>query len=256
MAVNLVSPGVKIREVDLTRGSISQSNDQIGAFAGPFSKGPVGVPVLIQNEQQLLEIFGKPSTTNNQNEYWLHASNYLSYGGILQVVRVGSGATDSMTNSYVGVSTLPTVRINSVEDYTNRSTNDAFTSFYYAAKNPGAWANNLTVYTIDSAADQIIGIETTGLGVSVGSGVSIAVSNRVYAGIGATATFNGYLKGIITGIGNSSLDIKLVSRHSNDNAIAEFIDYSESNPLDSIQGSDTIQIMDQSGVGIGTTTIY
>jgi hypothetical protein len=256
MAVNLVSPGVKIREVDLTRGSISQSNDQIGAFAGPFEKGPVGVPVLIQNEQQLLEIFGKPSAANNQNAYWLHASNYLSYGGILQVVRAGSGTTTAMTNSYVGVSTLPTVRINSVEDYTNRSTTDTFSSFYYAAKNPGTWANNLTVYTIDGAADQIISGVSTGAGVSVGYGVSIAVSNRVYAGVGATATFSGYLKGIITGIGNSSLDVKLVSRHSADNTIVEFIDYSENNPLYSIQSSDTIQIMNSSGVGIGTTTVY
>ena len=83
MAVNLVSPGIKIREVDLTIGRVDQSNDQVGAFAGPFSKGPVNLPVLIQSEQQLLDVFGKPRTETNQSSYWLHASNYLSYGGIL-----------------------------------------------------------------------------------------------------------------------------------------------------------------------------
>jgi hypothetical protein len=252
MAVNLVSPGVKIREVDLTRGSISQSNDQIGAFAGPFSKGPVGVPVLIQNENQLIEIFGKPSITNSQNIYWLHASNYLSYGGILQVVRAGSATSTAMNNAYVGVGTTANLKINSVEDYNNRST-DTLSNFYYAAKNPGTWANNLIVYTIDGAADQIIsGVSTTGVGVSVGCGVSIAVSNRVYAGVGNTATFSGYLKGIITGIGNSSLDVKLVSRHSTDNTIVEFIDYSENNPLYSIQTVDNIKVINSSGVGIAT----
>jgi hypothetical protein len=253
MAVNLVSPGIKIREVDLTRGSIGQSNDQIGAFAGPFSKGPVGLPVLIQNEQQLLDVFGKPNDVNNQNAYWLHASNYLSYGGVLQVVRAGSSTTTAMNNAYVAVGATSTVKINSVEDYTNRSVTDTFSNFLYAAKNPGTWANNLTVYTIDSAADQIIsGVSTVGAGVSVGCGVSIAISSREYAGVGNTATFSGYLKGIITGIGNSSLDVKLVSRHSTDNTIVEFIDYSENNPLYSIQTEDNIQIINSSGVGIAT----
>jgi len=54
MAVNLVSPGVKIREVDLTIGRIDLANDQVAAFVGPFEKGPVNLPVLIQTEQQLL----------------------------------------------------------------------------------------------------------------------------------------------------------------------------------------------------------
>ena len=41
MALNLVSPGVQIREIDLTIGAITAANDQVGAFAAPFSKGPV-----------------------------------------------------------------------------------------------------------------------------------------------------------------------------------------------------------------------
>jgi len=35
MALNLVSPGVKIREVDLTIGRIDAVTNQVGAFAGP-----------------------------------------------------------------------------------------------------------------------------------------------------------------------------------------------------------------------------
>jgi hypothetical protein len=45
MAVNLVSPGVNIREVDLTLGRIDQTGAQIGAIAGPFEKGPINTPV-------------------------------------------------------------------------------------------------------------------------------------------------------------------------------------------------------------------
>ena len=58
MSLNLVSPGIKVREVDLTVGRIDAVNDQIGAFVGPFARGPVDVPVLIETEKDLLNTFG------------------------------------------------------------------------------------------------------------------------------------------------------------------------------------------------------
>ena len=78
MAVNLVSPGVKVREVDLTVGGITAANQQVGAIAGPFQKGPVNVPILIETENDLLNIFGKPISADAQYDYWLSASSYLS----------------------------------------------------------------------------------------------------------------------------------------------------------------------------------
>ena len=51
MSLNLVSPGVKVREVDLTAGRIDPVFDQVGGFVGPFAKGPVGVPVLIETDK-------------------------------------------------------------------------------------------------------------------------------------------------------------------------------------------------------------
>ena len=68
MALNLVSPGVKVREVDLTVGRIDGINDQVGAIAGPFEKGPVNEPVLIETESDLLETFGAPKSTDGQYE--------------------------------------------------------------------------------------------------------------------------------------------------------------------------------------------
>jgi hypothetical protein len=113
MAANLVSPGVRIREVDLTIGRVDQENAQIGAFVGKFSKGPVELPIIIRNEQELISVFGKPSSNATDSEYWLSASNYLSYGGILRVARVFN---DTMGNAYapVGVGTTliyPTVSL-------------------------------------------------------------------------------------------------------------------------------------------------
>jgi len=204
MSLNLVSPGVKTREVDLTIGRIDAINDQVGAIAGPFEKGPVNVPILIETENDLLKTFGKPLSTDAQYEYWLGASSYLSYGGILRVIRTDG---DNLNNSNAGVSVASTtLKISTYEDYINNQ--QTATSWYYAAKNPGKWANNLKVCTIDAFADQTIsGISTTG--VSVGMGITQSIVGRVIAGAGSTSSATGYLRGIITGVGASELYVKV-----------------------------------------------
>ena len=62
MSLNLVSPGVKVREVDLTVGRADAANEQVGAIAGPFEmkNTSVGENILIETEQDLLKTFGKP----------------------------------------------------------------------------------------------------------------------------------------------------------------------------------------------------
>ena len=64
--IGLVSPGVKVREVDLTVGRIDSISDQTGAIVGPFERGPVLEPLLIENEQDLIDLFGKPSDNDRQ----------------------------------------------------------------------------------------------------------------------------------------------------------------------------------------------
>ena len=51
--IGLVSPGVKVREVDLTVGRIDSISDQTGAIVGPFERGPVLQPLLVENEQDM-----------------------------------------------------------------------------------------------------------------------------------------------------------------------------------------------------------
>lgn len=160
MAVNLVSPGVNIREVDLTRGGVVAGSSVIGAIAGPFVMGPVLEPVLIETENQLLEVFGKPQVADDQYEYWMSASNYLSYGGTLRVVRSGINSTSSLTNAHYNVGGGSTsLKIYSDDDYNNNHTSD--TAWIYSSKNPGSWANGVKVCTIDSFGDQIISGITT-----------------------------------------------------------------------------------------------
>ena len=57
----LVSPGVQVNEIDLTN-VVPAVATSIGAIAGAFEKGPVSTIVNISSEEELVEIFGKPTT--------------------------------------------------------------------------------------------------------------------------------------------------------------------------------------------------
>ena len=227
MATPQLSPGVLVREVDLTVGRADNVLDNIGAIAAPFAVGPVDEPIDITTENELIKVFGKPLSKDAQYEYWMSASSYLSYGGVLKVVRT-DGANLVNANAIRGASGTsvvgePYLKIKNYDDYEANFADD-IANYIFAAKNPGAWANNLKVCVIDDKADQIIGINTTslvGVGATVGYGVTVALTNQVIPGIGGTTAFNGYLKGVITGIrtdatnGNSEIDVKIVSRVSN-----------------------------------------
>jgi hypothetical protein len=239
MALNLVSPGVRVREVDLTVGGITAANNQVGAIAGPFQKGPVDVPILIETENDLLNTFGKPISSDAQYEYWLGASSYLSYGGVLRVVRC-NGTNLNNSNSGVSASSV-TLKIKSTEDYNNNYS--TATSWYWASRNPGSWSNNLKVCVVDAAADQRIAIGTFGL--TVGYAVTAAFSQSV-AGVGTVTTETGVLKGIITKVNESSIDVKITAKSSGAGSTA-FTATSYSEGSVNAFGAGNIKITDNSG---------
>jgi hypothetical protein len=192
MATPQLSPGIITREVDLTVGRAENVLDNIGAIAGPFPLGPVEEPINITTEQELINVFGKPISTDSQYEYWMSASSYLSYGGILKVVRCDG---DSLQNSNSGIGSESTdVKIKNFDDY-NENYSDDSADFYFASKNPGSWANGLKVCLIDDAADQILsGINTSRVisstfnpviasrsGIIVGSANTVAISTASIA---------------------------------------------------------------------------
>jgi len=231
MSLNLVSPGVKIREVDLTVGRIDAVNDQVGAIAGPFLKGPVGVPVLIQTEQDLINVFGKPTGDNGQYEYWMAASSYLSYGGTLRVVRTNS---DQLINAHSYVTTPASLKIESKEDYTNNY-QDA-TGWTWAARDPGSWGNAIKVCVIDSLADQRIAIGT--FGISVGYAITCGIATNYVTNSGSVESFTGYVKGIITKVNTGNVDVKVVSRFDINEQTFTKINYSSS-PINSFPTAST-----------------
>ena len=108
MATPQLSPGILVREVDLTVGRADNVLDNIGAIAGPFRLGPIDTPIQVSNEEELISNFGKPLSTDRQYEYWMSAASFLSYGGVLKVVRADD---DDLGNANAGVGIASTTVI-------------------------------------------------------------------------------------------------------------------------------------------------
>jgi hypothetical protein len=263
MATPQLSPGVLVREVDLTVGRADNVLDNIGAIAGPFAIGPVEEPIDITSERDLINVFGKPLSIDAQYEYWMSASSFLSYGGVLKVARVdGSNLVNAnaIRNS-AGVSTAgePSLKIKNYDDYESNYADD-IADYIFAAKNPGSWANNLKVCVIDDKADQILTVGSAFTSVAtVGMGVTTTLTNVPSAGIGATSSFNGFLKGIITGIGASTIEVKINSLVS-DAGVETIVDYAKKSRLGSFTaatggGNLTVDLITNAGVSTASSTI-
>ena len=147
--VDLVSPGIAIKEKDLTT-SVRNEPTSIGAIGIIAEKGPMDQVVIIESEQQLVNIFGKPNTTNHQ--YWFSAASFLMYSNTLKVVRI---VTTGAVNACVSGTAI---LIKNNMHYTD---GDGTTGPYddgsanvgsWAARSAGAWGNSLRVETCNTAA--------------------------------------------------------------------------------------------------------
>jgi len=241
MPLNLASPGIVVKEIDLTLGRVGPSFNITGAIVGAFAKGPVEEPTLVENENDLLQIFGQSYAIDKHYETWLTASSYLAYGGNLRVVR----ADDSdLRNSFVG--SASSVKIKSLEHYNQLGYDENnITGVTFAARNPGSWANGIKVAIIDGKSDQILsGVDTSGIFVGYGVTQSLNGKTDSIGGDGVELTSH-YLKGIITGIGVSSLDVKILSRVSSSGTETS-VDY---------QQNGTYSFVETGSLGIHTNAV-
>ena len=230
MPLNLASPGIVIREVDLTVGRVAPAANKIGAIVAPFAKGPIDVPTYVENENDLLQNFGEPYTVDKHYEHWLSASSYLSYGGALRVVRCDD---TQLRNSIIGITTLgisatSNTKIKSLDHYNELGYDEnVIPGVTFAAKNPGSWANGVRVAFIDAKVDQLlVGFTTAGTNneVVVGAAVTQPI-NKVLPGAGSTSVLNGYLKGVVTEInGTTSIGVKVLS-HVSASGTETLVDY-------------------------------
>ena len=85
-----VSAGVDVNEIDLSN-VIPAVSTSIGGYVGDFTWGPVNKPTLISSENELVDVFGPPTASNELS--YLEAASFLKYGNALQVVRSTRAST-------------------------------------------------------------------------------------------------------------------------------------------------------------------
>ena len=270
MPLNLASPGILVKEIDLTAGRVDPTSAAIGAIVGPFEKGPVNEPVLVTNEQGLLDNFGDPHATDKQYETWLVASSYLAYGGPLQVVRSDSSNLKNSASGGLDGSSISQVKIGSYDDYVNNGYDEnTLATASIVSSNPGGWANGIKVGVIDAKADQILsGVSTAfdgavGLNQYVGYGVTQSLDGRVVIGTGSTSLVEhslgtgAYLKGMITEVGSGQISVKVLSTVSAAGTVTD-VDYQQGGVYEfktgSITGFSTVATGTKSSVTYGANT--
>jgi hypothetical protein len=145
---SLISPGIVIKERDLTTAVVTNSQSITGAFASTFARGPVGQITTISSQSELLEVFGKPSASNAED--WFVASEFLNYGGRLAVVRAETGTNSANSGSNASLNVK-----NSADWDGGLGSGETF-----VAKTPGTWGNSLRVIVADRGADQVITLAT------------------------------------------------------------------------------------------------
>ena len=220
--VDLVSPGVAVREIDLTT-TVRNEPTSIAGVAILAQKGPIDQVITVESEGQLVDIFGKPNTTNHQ--YWFSAASFLMYSNTLKVVRI---LTVGAVNSCVG-GTPVLIKNNKHYEYGDGVTgpyNDGSAGAgagIVAARTAGAWGNDLKVEYCNTAAGYAETTKTTvasnatagattvtltaGTGFSIGDIVYFQEADgqkyRVTNVVGAVLTFVRYPTTTATGLASA-----------------------------------------------------
>ena len=197
----LRSPGVVVKELDLTNGRAEIGINNIAGFAAPFTKGELGSPVTVSSEAGLIEAFGEPVANNS--EYFLSATNYLNYGGTLSVTRVN---TDQLKNavSRLGQS-VSSITIN------NPTTNGKYVSAPSVSFSGGGGTNAAGTAVLDAQGkvSQVV-ITNSGSGYSSQPTVTfgdVGVTGQATVAQGTTAEASASLANVSAGALTGTLTI-------------------------------------------------
>ena len=164
----LSSPGVHVREIDLTNVVPSVATT-VGAIAGPFERGPVSSITTIGSEEELVQIFGKPQGDNF--EWWFTAANFLAYSDQLKVVRCESAIVNAGANSGI--------LIRDDDHYLGSFSTGQGSHGEWAARTAGTWGNSIGVSLCPSASayEQHLGTNNRVNGAASAGATSITVDD-------------------------------------------------------------------------------
>lgn len=196
----LVSPGVQVKEIDLTN-VVPAVSTSIGAIAGSFKWGAVEQVVQVTSEKDLVSKFGAPDDATAGS--FFNAAQFLSYGNDLRVVRINttglknaSSATDSVsavtiTSAGTGYTDIPTI------SFTGGGGSGAVAT----AKLKAVSASVATAGTGYSVGDVFT--------LNIGSGVEATLRITSVGTGGAVSTIEVAVAGSYTDISSSLSDIAL-----------------------------------------------
>lgn len=156
-----VSPGILIKERDLTNAVVTGALAIRAAHASSFAKGPIGEIVNINTQRELVDTFGEPGS---YAEDWMVASEFMNYGGRLAVVRTeSSGALNAVTGA-------AGVLIKNEEDWMGGTGS----AEVFAARSAGTHGNSLVGVLVDAGADYIVTLASDPANVTLNAGDSLA----------------------------------------------------------------------------------
>ena len=186
---DLVSPGVQIKEKDLTT-TVTSPPGSIGAVAIVASKGYADSIVTVGSEEELVEQFGKPSGSNF--EYWFSAANFLGYTNNLKVVRALQPTMMNATGAGAGA-LIPNTIAYQIGDGTNGpySGGEATGLGSWAARTPGAWGNNLQVSACTSGDAYYKAVKTTTTAELLAGATTVACAAVTDIVVGSIISVNG-----------------------------------------------------------------
>ena len=141
------SPAVVIKEIDAST-SIRTASTTIGGTVGNFRWGPVGVPVTVATETELVANFASPDDANSVEFH--SAAYYLRYADNLKVVRT----TDANARNAHNADSAAAPTINNSTSWDAQEATLATHDHTFIAKYPGALGNSLKVEVCLADSDQ------------------------------------------------------------------------------------------------------
>lgn len=145
-----VSPGVQVREIDLTN-VVPAVSTSVGAFVGNFRWGPVLETTQVTSEKDLADKFGVPTASGAVD--FFTASYFLKYGNNLQVVRNVDSAARNANSDDASTATI----IKNQDDYENQTFSSTVTVTVDGEVQAGETDIVLTDASVVTVGDAFVG---------------------------------------------------------------------------------------------------
>ena len=180
-----VSPGVEVKEVDLTN-VIPAVSTSIGAFAGHFSWGPVGEVKLVSSEKELINEYGAPVDTTTGGQYdnytsFLQAASFLKYSNTLRISRACASVAKNAGGSRYSSAT-DVITINNKDAFEGLTMVSSGEAAVVYGRYPGKAGNSLKVQIASAILDP-----NADSGIDAGDFSSASLNSMVNGPAGTTA---------------------------------------------------------------------